>query len=126
MTEALRWHPKPLPSRFILSTPSIVSFGNALIFSSNSVEVGMRMQLSLLPQQATLISQSPAVGFADRGIIGSKRGGERAITLASDNSKIPHPPLVMPSDRSEPVVSNRDAPSLHPREVGGFGIPSWK
>ncbi len=57
---------------------------------------------------APLISQSP-VGFADQRSIASKRGRERAITLAGDESKIS---LVMPSDRSEPVVSNHDAPSL--------------
>jgi serine/arginine repetitive matrix protein 2 len=61
---------------------------------------------------APLISQSP-VGFADQRRIDSKRGRERAITLAGDESKIPHPPLVIPSDPSEPVVSNHDAPFLH-------------
>jgi len=59
-----------------------------------------------------IISQSP-VGFADQRSVGSKRGRERAITLAGDESKISHPPLVIPSAPSEPVVSNHDATFLH-------------
>lgn len=68
---------------------------------------------------APLVFQSTAV---EQGSIGPKRGRERAITLAGDESK--NPP-VMSSGRSEPILSGRDAPVADTPPISPPGM-SWR